>query len=406
MPSQAGRSVPWPAIGLEEHSWISTISPELVPRSIRQRGRRPYRAAVPPEIAALTPQLPAELDALISDATAAIARFDAEVGRELAPFSAVLLRSESTSSSRIENLTSGAKSILLAEMGSRERRNAAEIVGNVRAMQAALRLADSVDTQAILAMHAALLAETDPDSAGRWRSEQVWVGGSSYSPHEADFVPPHHSHVPALVDDLIAFVGRTDLPLLTQVAVAHAQFETIHPFTDGNGRTGRALIHAMLRGHGLTRTVTVPVSAGLLMDTAGYFDALTSYRAGDPAPIVSALAHASFAAIDNGRRLVGDLSTIREGWNGVIVARRDAAAWRLAHLLLRQPVIDAATVTRELNINPANAMRPIAPLVEAGVLTEFTGFGRNRMWQSREVLEALDAFARRAARRSNPGPNR
>ncbi len=339
------------------------------------------------------------LDALISDATAAIARFDSEVGRDLAPFSVVLLRSESTSSSRIENLTSGAKSILLAEMGSREKRNASEIVGNVRAMRAALRLADSVNAEAILAMHASLLADTDPDSAGRWRTEQVWVGGDSFSPHAAEFVPPHHAHVPALVEDLIAFARRTDLPLMTQVAIAHAQFETIHPFTDGNGRTGRALIHAMLRGHGLTRHVTVPVSAGLLMNTAGYFDALTTYRAGNPAPIVSALAHAAFAAIDNGRRLVRDLSAIREGWTDHIVARRDAAAWRLADLLLRQPVIDAATVARELDMNSANVMRPIAPLVEAGVLTEFTGFARNRMWQSHEVLDALDAFAKRAARR-------
>ena len=284
-------------------------------------------------------------------------------------------------------------------MGSRQKRNASEIVGNVRAMQAALRLADSVDSEAILAMHAALMGDTDPDSAGRWRTEQVWVGGDSYSPHAAEFVPPHHAHVSALIQDLVAFAGRTDLPLLTQVAIAHAQFETIHPFADGNGRTGRALIHAMLRGHGLTRTVTIPVSAGLLMDTAGYFDALTTYRAGDPTSIVSALAHASFAAIDNGRRLVGDLSTIRQGWNAIITARRDAAAWRLADLLLRQPVIDAATVARELEMNSANVMRPIAPLVEAGVLSEFTGFARNRMWQARDVLDALDAFATRAARR-------
>jgi Fic family protein len=96
------------------------------------------------------------------------------------------------------------------------------------------------------------------------------------------FNPPHHDHVPVLIDDLVAFARRTDIPLLTQAAVAHAQFETIHPFPDGNGRTGRALIHSMLRGHGLTHNVTVPVSAGLLTDTSAYFDALTAYREGEP----------------------------------------------------------------------------------------------------------------------------
>ena len=199
--------------------------------------------------------------------------------------------------------------------------------------------------------------------------------------------------------DLVKFTRRTDLPLLSQAAIAHAQFETIHPFPDGNGRTGRALIHAMLRGHGLTRNVTVPVSAGLLTDTNGYFDALTAYRQGDPAAIVEKLANASFAAAANGRQLVLDLREIRQGWEDKIKARRGATAWQLADVLLRQPVIDTPTVARELGVTPQNALRAIAPLADAGILEEFTGFARNRMWQSREVLDALDDFAARAGRR-------
>ena len=202
------------------------------------------------------------------------------------------------------------------------------------------------------------------------------------------------------MDDLIKFTGRTDVPLLSQAAIAHAQFETIHPFADGNGRTGRALIHAMLRGHGLTRNVTVPVSAGLLIDTRSYFDSLTAYREGDPASIVEKLAEASFAAIANGRQLVLDLRTIREGWAESVTARRGAAAWRLADLLIRQPVIDAATAAAELQMTSQNVLRAITPLVNAGVLSEFTGFTRNRMWQANQVLSALDDFAARAGRRS------
>jgi Fic family protein len=205
--------------------------------------------------------------------------------------------------------------------------------------------------------------------------------------------------VPALIDDLVAFVKRDDLPLLAHAAVAHAQFETIHPFPDGNGRTGRALIHSMLRGRGLTQNVTVPVSAGLLTDTGAYFVSLTTYREGDPSVIVERLADASFEATTNGRQLVHDLRTIRQGWDEAVAARRDSGAWRVADLLLRQPVIDAAAVANELGIEARNAQRAIAPLSEAGVLTEFTGFKRNRMWQSHEVLTALDDFAARAGRR-------
>ncbi len=389
----------WPAIGTEERAWRSKISPDLVSARALQRHSGPYRAALVPEIADQALALPADVATLAEDASVEIARFDAELGAEVAPFASVLLRSESASSSKIENLTSGAKSIALAELGSKDKRNATEIVGNVAAMIAALALADRLDEDAVLAMHRALLSDVQPAIAGRWRDGQVWIGGDSFGPYEAAFIPPHHDHVPALMADLLKFSRRADVPLLSQAAIAHAQFETIHPFLDGNGRTGRALIHAMLRGQGLTRNVTVPVSAGLLTGTNGYFDALTAYREGDPAPIVEKLANASFAAAANGRQLVLDLRAIRQSWEDKIKARRGATAWHLADVLLRQPVIDTPTVARELGVTRQNALRAIAPLAAAGILEEFTGFARNRMWQSRQVLDTLDDFAARAGRR-------
>jgi Fic family protein len=389
----------WPSLGSEMRPWAPRFDAEFASASVRRKHSGSYRAAVVPAIADRTLSLPSRIAAAAEEASAEIARFDAELGSEVAPFASVLLRSESASSSMIENLTSGARSIALAELGSREKHNATEIVGNVAAMTAALELAQRLDADAILAMHAALLGELHPGIAGRWREEQVWIGGTSFGPHEADFIPPHHEHVPALIDDLVAFIKRDDLPLLAQAAIAHAQFETIHPFPDGNGRTGRALIHSMLRGRGLTQNVTVPASAGLLTDTAAYFASLTSYRNGDPSAIVERLAAASFEATANGRHLVGDLRTIRAGWGDTVAARRDSAAWRVADLILRQPVVDAATLASALGVEARNAQRAIAPLVDAGVLTEFTGFKRNRMWQAREVLTALDEFAARAGRR-------
>ena len=400
MSSTAAWPAPWPAIGSEKHPWVPSIPADAVPRAVRTRHSGPYRAAVVPDIADAELSLPSDVAALEAEATAEIARFDAEVGAELAPLAVVLLRSESASSSMIENLTSGARSIVLAEMGSAAKRNAQQIVGNVAAMRAALDLAGDIDETAVLAMHDALLRIVDPRIAGRWREEQVWIGGDSYGPHGAEYVPPHAGVIPALMGDLVRFARRTDLPLLAQAALTHAQFETIHPFADGNGRTGRALVHAMLRAGRLTRRVTVPVSAGLLTDTRAYFDTLTAYRAGDPVPIVAVLATASFAAIANARQLVAELHDVRRGWEDTVRARRGATTWRLADLLLRQPVVDAPTVARELGVSPANALRPIRPLVEAGVLTEFTGAARNRMWQSHEVLAALDAFAVRAGRRT------
>ena len=270
--------------------------------------------------------------ALADEATAELARFDAEMGTEIAPFGSILLRSESAASSRIENLTASAKAVALAELGDTSRRNAAEIVANTTAMQAAIELADRLDAPAILAMHAALLRQHDPKIAGRWRDAQVWIGSSSYGPHTASFVPPHHTRVPPAIDDLVEFMRRDDLAVLPQAALAHAQFETIHPFPDGNGRTGRALVHCLLRGKRLTRQVTVPVSAGLLTDTDRYFDALTAYRSGDIRPIVERFAEASFDSVVNGRQLVTELP--RSGRHGaarsrVVVRRRsgECSTW-------------------------------------------------------------------------------
>lgn len=385
----------WPAISYEKRPWTSAIPVELLSQSARRAHSGPYRAAVVPRLRDQQLSLPPDVSAEVVEASTEIARFDTEVGSELAPFASILLRSESSSSSRIENLTSGAKSVALAELGDTRKRNAVQIVGNVAAMNAALEVADHLDAAAVLTMHRALLDRTEPDIAGRWRTAQVWVGGTSYGPHLADFVAPHHEHVPALMDDLVQLVARTDLPPLALAAVAHAQFETIHPFPDGNGRTGRALIHAILRHRGLTRRATVPVSAGLLNNPDRYFATLTAYRAGDPVPIVRELAAASGRALVNGRELVADLRQVRARWEELLSARRGSAPRRLIDVVLRQPVVSAAAVARELSLG-GNALRAITPLAEAGILTEFTGQGRNRRWQASEVLTALDAFAARA----------
>jgi Fic family protein len=389
----------WPAVQYETLDWEPAHVPQMS-RTAQRRHRGPYSAALVPAIANQGVPLPPELAALVDDATAEVARFDAELGHELAPFSAVLLRSESAASSRIENLTASARAIAEAELHPLHTGNASLIVANTQAMRAAIALADQINRQAIIEMHDALLIQDGPEELGRFRDQQVWIGGSDFGPHGAMFVPPHHRLVTDAIDDLVAFVGRDDIPVLAHAAIAHAQFETIHPFLDGNGRTGRALLHAHLRNKRLTRNVTVPISAGLLVNTDAYFAALTDFRLGDIVPIATQVAHASFAAVGNGRQLVDELRVIRSGWEDRIKARRDSASWKIADLLVRHPVVNAQLIASELGMAEANTYRSLRPLVDAQILVQFADRKRNQMWRATEVLEALDRFATRAGRRT------
>ena len=174
----------WPSLAYESVPWMLPDDVS-VPRARRARHSGPYEAAVPPPIAGLDVPLTSEVLALADEASVEIARFDAELGADIAPYAPLLLRSESAASSKIENLTASAKAIALAEIGDPTRANARLIVANTRAMQAAIALADDLDEQAILDMHEALLGASDPEHVGRWRDQQVCVGGSNYGPHGA-----------------------------------------------------------------------------------------------------------------------------------------------------------------------------------------------------------------------------
>ncbi|WP_435735295.1 Fic family protein [Cellulosimicrobium sp. PMB13] len=388
----------WPAFGSEVLVWEPSGA-EYGPRAGRSRRRGPYEAAVPAKIARAELRLAGPTMALVAEASAEIARLDGESLGSLMSYASLLLRTEAASSSQIENLTSSPKAIALAELGRRGRANADEIVANVAAMRRALDVSERLDADAVLAMHQVLMRDHMPDAAGRWRDSAVWIGGSAQSPHGADYVAPRAGLVPPAMDDLAEFMSRDDLPALAQTAVSHAQLENIHPFPDGNGRTGRALMHAQLRHAGLTRHVVVPISAGLLAETDRYFAALTAYRSGDPQPIVAQVCEAVFPALRNARTLIAEVSEAHDRWAGAVRARRGASAWRLADLLVERPVIDARLAAERLGVTTANAQVAIDRLVEDGVLDQIGRGARDRVWQAVEIIQAMERFAERSHHR-------
>lgn len=391
----------WPPVAYETLEW----RPSLTTGRLAELVAGSYAAAVPPMIATLTLQLGSDIVEMSREASFEIARFDSELGAEIGPFASILLRSESASSSQIEHLTASAKNVLMAEAGDVSRRNATEIASNTAAMNAAVSMATDITDAAILAMHHALLHQQRPEWAGRWRDQPVWIGGRATSPHGASFVPPEYSRIPALISDLTTFARRSDIDPLVKALLAHAQFETIHPFPDGNGRTGRALIHSMLRHDNLTRTVTVPVSAGLLSETDRYFQSLTDYREGDPSSIVELGAYATLRAVTNGRQLAQEMNAARTDWAARLQGvRRDATAWRLLDTLIEHPVTDANTIAAHLSISTVAARTAIAQLVDLGIMRQANAGLRFRKWIATDVADALDRFAERAGRRTSTRP--
>lgn len=368
----------------------------------RQTG--PYSAAVAASIAGWTPSISSADSADVEDATRQLVSFDEHAQRvlgadnpALGPMTAILLRTESASSSQIEQLTTSAEQLALAEIDEGDKANAVTVVGNVRAMEAALQLADEISQESILAMHEALMVHQRgfaPIDAGRFRLEQVWIGAGDAGPRVAEFVAPHHDRIPGAIEDLVEFIGRQDIPVLIQVAVAHAQFETIHPFPDGNGRTGRALAQSILRNKGLVASTAVPISAGLLVDVDRYFTALGAFRDGDAGPIVREFARASRFAAVSGTKLVDDLvaqlDASRAKMQGL---RADAAAWKVLPALVGQPAVNTAYLVETLGLGEMAALRAVDALTERGVLTETTGKARGRVWQHRGIFDVLDAYA-------------
>jgi len=401
------------AVGWETHPWDREPD-HSASRRQQLAARGPYQAAVPASIAEADVRINAALQAEAEDAVREITRFDAEItaiaerraaregddaATDLAPLASVLLRTESASSSEIEGVTAGARALAMAAIEAKAGPNAQLVTANVTAMQRAVELADKISVDSILAAHQALLDEHAYAVPGTLRDQQVWIGSNALSPHTASFVPLHYTRVPGALDDLITFVQRVDLPVLVQVAIAHAQFETIHPFNDGNGRIGRTLVHAMLRHSGVTRTLTVPVSAGLLTDTSAYFRALTDYREGYLETIVLQFINASFRAIGNGRQLVDDLERVYEGWSERLASRRGSAARRLLPHLLNQPAVNVAYAEAATGVALSAAQRAMEQLEEAGILKRAGGGQRNRAWIAQDAIDALDAFAERVGRR-------
>jgi Fic family protein len=410
--------------------------PELVkltwtPNPASARRGCDYEAYVPDLLGDRTFSLSGATAADVADAERAVQRLNREASglADSEAIARLLLRAEAVASSRIEGLEVGSRRLLKAQLAAGlgddpSDLTAHEILNNIAAMRWAvepLTAVDAITVEHLLSIHERLLAGTRIEAhGGRLREEQNWIGGNSYNPCSAAFVPPPFERVPSLLDDLCAFCNQDSLPAIAQAAIAHAQFETIHPFIDGNGRTGRALIHVILRRRGLAPVVVPPVSLTLATWSRDYINGLaaTRYRgeASSPAAIegldswIALFAAAATRAVSDAESYEKRVAELQATWrNALGRPRADSATDRLLRALPGAPVITVQSAAALIGRSEQAINNAIPRLLTAGVLKQTTAGRRNRAFEAVDLIDAFTDLERRLAspggdtRRSPPG---
>jgi Fic family protein len=307
----------------------------------------------------------------------------------------LLLRAEGVASSRIEAINAPVELVVVADVDPTIPGPAAEVADNLRALDEAHTHEGALTCDDLLRWHRILTQSAPLDDAlkGAWRDRLGWVGGST--PHRAAHVATPHDRINSAMIDLVEFANMSRFDAVTTAALLHAQFETIHPFADGNGRLGRLLIGWTLRRRGRV-SVPPPISVAFLRDVGGYLAGLTLYRTAGPDEWVRWFAGTVEDAATSAARVLTDVSTLIASWpNRLSDLRSDAAAHRLLDHVVTHPALDVTTTAGLLDVSRPTARAALETLTGRNVLRAAdlprTGEpGRPRSWWvTGELLDLL-----------------
>ena len=401
---------------LVKRRWVADYTSGL-PR--RDRASCDYEAYVPDLLVGRLLRLDGDVAADVADAEAAATRFDANAVAlaDTEALARLLLRAESVASSKIEGLEVGGRRLLRAEaataLGEDARDvTATEVLGNIQAMTWALGAVgpgDDITVDHLLEAHRRLLDGTRlQEFGGKIRDDQNWIGGSSFNPCTAEFVTPPPEMVRDLMNDLCTFCNGDDLPTIVQAAMAHAQFGTIHPFVDGNGRIGRALIHLVLRRRGLAARVLPPISLILATWSQDYIAGLTATRyigkpTSDDASAganqwVALFATACRRAIEDAETFERRVSALQGRWRDRLGrVRAKSAADLLINALPGAPIVTVNGAADLIGRTYQATNTAIDRLVEAKILRQVNVGQRNRAFEAPELVRTFTDLERQLA---------
>lgn len=387
----------WPAHSSKTMPWKSSGRPPREDREFTE-----VVVSLPPRIAECWFDASRETIVALEEAAVAVASLDVTAGMRMAAISGFLLRSEAVSSSKIEHVNANRDDYARAMVGikaSGDARSMVAAAGAVKTMIDDAGRAGEIRLGAMLNAHLTLVKDDPLDGphAGKFRAIQNWIGGSDYSPRGAVHVPPPPNLVPDLMEDLMLFCNRRDVPIMAQAAIAHAQFESIHPFTDGNGRIGRALIGAISRHRGLTKNTVTPIASAMVADVDTYFGLVNNYRSGDADPFVLYLARSAVRASYAARESVLALEALPAMWREMARPRKGSADEKIIPWLLERPVFEAHSAAHIAGVAETSVYAALERLSNAGVITSITQSKRSRAWAATEVLDEVDRLNSRLA---------
>jgi Fic family protein len=388
---------------------------------LTRRDRRgcDYEAYVPDPLLGRPIELDGDVATDVVEAETAVARLNIEARAtvDVEAAARLLLRAEAVASSRIEGLEVGPRRLLRAKVArvSHDEPSdtaAIEVLRNIETMSwavDALSAVPAITISDVLAIHRRLLAGTRlEEHAGKLRTAQNWIGGSDYNPCSAAFVPPPPQLVGPLLEDLCAFCNAGSLPAVAQAALAHAQFETIHPFVDGNGRTGRVLIHVILRRRGLAPNVIPPISLVLATWSRDYLNGLTAtrYRGTQTSAaaraglnrwigLFAAATRRAVADAEQYERRVAELQAIWRECLGSI--RAGSAVAKLIEALPGAPIVTVQSAAALIGRSEQAVNEAIRRLLDARVVQQVTVGRRNRAFEAAELIDALTDLERQLA---------
>lgn len=365
-----------------------------------------YDAFVPLPLGKLPVTLEATVAGVAQEAESAIRTLNAFAQPALQPLARLLLRTESIASSKIEGLQLGVRGLAKAEArlegGSPVGSVTAEVLANVAAMELAIEEATqprAFTVRDIKSIHRRLMAGTidAPRIAGVIRTTQNWIGGNDYNPCGADFVPPPPEQVQDLLSDLCDAINDERLPPLVQAALVHAQFETIHPFADGNGRAGRALIHVVLRRRNVAPVYVPPISVVLGKNKTRYIDGLTRFRGDGVGTWIDQFAAATARAARLADSYVHKVRALQDGWVEQLrshpdAPRRGAAAWAILEVLPGYPIVTGPLVQAATGRSRPQIYVALGQLETAGILSALSQSRRNRSWEAAGLLDILEGL--------------